>query len=103
MITMRDIKRANKEAGFNFFSPNTMQFFNSRIESKPAYGDGEHVYFLTSEQFEDDPREYKVRVFYRSSGDIYAASKWFPTKREAHVAMAALVKADAVAWKAAQV
>lgn len=48
-----------------FFSPSTMRFFNSRLESVLAKGDD--IYFVTSEQFIDtdgtaDPRFYQVRI-----------------------------------------
>lgn len=58
------IKRANKEAGRFFFSPDTMRFFDSRIESGVIGG----RMFVTSEQFEDSrgnrpyPREFNVRI-----------------------------------------
>jgi hypothetical protein len=65
-ISQTELKRRVNAGKFSqyFFSKGAMEFFNSRLESvgyvKP-YSD--RVYFVTSEQFQDEPREYKVRVF----------------------------------------
>ena len=32
-MTMADVKQANKDAGYYFFSRDTMRFFGTRIES----------------------------------------------------------------------
>lgn len=60
--TMNEIKRANENLGRFFFSPDTMQFFDSRVEGGPYHG----RLFVTSEQFHgsqgDGPRKFKVRV-----------------------------------------
>ncbi len=57
MTTMHDIKQAVP----NFFARDTMRFFRSKIESGPLIGPG-GIYFLTSEQFDDEfPRLYTVR------------------------------------------
>ena len=56
------VKRANAAAGQHFFSPATVRYFSSRVESKLIDG----RYFVTSEQYEPsegppDPRRYTVR------------------------------------------
>lgn len=59
--TMAEVKAANKTIGHYFFSPDTMRFFASRIESE-LYIDKQM--FITSEKsgFDDNsPRLYKVR------------------------------------------
>ena len=33
-VTMADVKRKNKEMGLFWFSPDSMRFFKSRIESE---------------------------------------------------------------------
>lgn len=57
--SLSELKEANKEAGFHFFSPDTMRFFASRIEST-LY---KNQCFITSEKkcFEDYTRVYSVR------------------------------------------
>jgi hypothetical protein len=67
-FTMDDVKRINAEKGFHFFSPDTMRFFKSKIESQ-LYAD---KYFITSEKkgFEDSTRGYSVREFNKDTGDI---------------------------------
>lgn len=55
---MSEIKAANRAAGYFFFSPDTMRFFNSRVETGVIGG----RYFITSEQYdENSPREYTAR------------------------------------------
>lgn len=61
--TIADIKRANKELGHHWFSPDTMRFFSSRV-LREVYGGR---YFVTSEQFypvlgEAYARRYTIRV-----------------------------------------
>ena len=52
--TMAQLRKAHM--GY-FFSKDTMAFFKSRVESKLYNG----TYFITSEQFEDEAREFTVR------------------------------------------
>lgn len=59
--TVADLKR-DVIAGY-FFDKATMSFFNSRVESG-IYRTGPRTgYFVTSEQFEDEPRHYTVRHY----------------------------------------
>lgn len=56
--TIQAIKDANKAAGYHFFDPDTLRFFDSRILGG-VIGDG---YFVTSERCDyDSPRLYTVR------------------------------------------
>ncbi len=74
-MTITEIKKQNREAGQHFFEKETMQFFDSRIESSPIRGH-ERSYFVTSEQFRgmgmcaDGPRKYTVRVFDPRNGKV---------------------------------
>lgn len=43
--SINEIKQANKRIGHHWFDPDTMSFFNSKIESDVIYG----KYFITSE------------------------------------------------------
>jgi len=63
--TMAEVMVANERAGQFWFSPSTMRWFQSRVESELIDG----RYFVTSEQqpmgYEDDephPRLFTVRV-----------------------------------------
>lgn len=64
---IEQIKQANREAGRFFFSPDTMRFFASRV-LPTVYGGR---FFVTSEKrgFDDDGREYRVRVAF-DNGEI---------------------------------
>lgn len=57
--SMAEVRRANANAGRFFFSPDTMDFFDSRVESG-LYGGR---YFITSEKkgFQSTERAYTVR------------------------------------------
>ena len=64
--SISELKAKNRERGSHFFSPSTMRFFHSRIESR-LYGGR---FFITSEQREyTTPRRFTVREAL-PSGDI---------------------------------
>lgn len=63
---MRAVREANRDAGHFWFSPESLDFFNTIIESDLWHGQ----YFVTSETPEaDTPRRYTVR-FVKSNGHI---------------------------------
>ena len=66
--TMADVRAANKESGYYFFSPDTLRFFASRIASKLYI---KQQCFITSEKkcFNDETRVYSVR-YVRPDGSI---------------------------------
>lgn len=72
METMQTVKNRNRAKGFYFFSPKTMKFFASKIESRLIYGGDLYGYFVTSEKrgFEDNRRCYKVRQANFLTGDV---------------------------------
>lgn len=79
--TIADLKEKNKELGHHFFSPETMRFFGSKIESGILGGN----YFITSEKnFDDTKREFKVRSF-AQNGKVNGnpLGKTFETKEQA--------------------
>lgn len=55
------IKRAAREDGCYFFTPDTMRFFNSRIHDVKRVKGTDDYRMITSEQFEDEPRKFSVR------------------------------------------
>jgi len=56
--TIAEVKIANKNKGYFFFSPDTMRFFNSEIESEIIKG----KYFITSERMKlSMPKLYTIR------------------------------------------
>ena len=46
-----------------FFNEDTMAFFNSRVESVALSKDNKKYYFVTSEKFKNDRRQYTLRSF----------------------------------------
>jgi len=54
---MSEVRDANREAGFHFFDPDTMRFFDSRIETRLIDG----RFFVTSEKGPDGVRRFTVR------------------------------------------
>lgn len=56
--SMPEIKRANKALGHFWFTPSSMRFFSSRIESEVIGG----RYFVTSESDSKQGRRYSVRM-----------------------------------------
>lgn len=56
--SMGDVKRANRAAGQYWFSPDTMRFFDCRLETTLRHG----CLFVSSERREGDSRRYTVRL-----------------------------------------
>ncbi len=74
-MTITEIKQRNRAAGFYFFEPATMRFFDSRVvPGTYTSKNGELVYFITSEQFHgsagSEPRKFTVRQFNIKTADI---------------------------------
>lgn len=62
--SIEEIRRANKDAGHYFFSPDTMRFFRSRVGFR-IYPVKDGAFFVTSERYDDNaPRLYTVRRAY---------------------------------------
>jgi len=60
--TIEDIKRVNKELGHEWFSPETLEFFHSRVSSTLYHGVDGRTFFLTSEKMDkDSDRRYTIR------------------------------------------
>ena len=70
-MTMADVKQANKNAGYYFFSKDTMRFFGTRIVSA-LYKNNT---FITTDYtgFERNNRAYSVRVFHSETGIVDTA------------------------------
>ena len=68
---MADVKQANKNAGYYFFSKDTMRFFGTRIVST-LYKNNT---FITTDYtgFERNNRAYSVRVFHPETGIVNTA------------------------------
>ena len=68
---MADVKQANKDAGYYFFSKDTMRFFGTRIVSA-LYKNNT---FITTDYtgFERNNRAYSVRVFHPETGIVDTA------------------------------
>jgi hypothetical protein len=72
--TIGAIRAANKNAGFYYFEPSAMRFFDSKIEPRVYQGDG-GIFFVTSEQFHGSdgrsaPRKWSVCKFNPETGDV---------------------------------
>lgn len=73
MLTIADIKEANKRAGGHFFDRAAMKFFGSKIFPS-VYRGPDGFYFVTSEQPPHGGRVYKVRRFNPRTADIVTPS-----------------------------
>lgn len=60
--TWERMKEANTEAGRYWFTPDSMRFFDTRLET-PLYERSGGVYFMTSEKPPHGPRIFSVRRF----------------------------------------
>lgn len=70
--TMSDVKAKNKEIGHFFFDPDTMKFWDSKVESTLYKG----TYFITSEKHatEGKPRQFSIRQVLRT-GEIITVGR----------------------------
>lgn len=78
--TIGDIRRANDDAGYFYFSPETMDFFSSRVYPE-LYKDVEEnkIYFVTSEKdgmTATAKRRYSVRVFDVATSDVETVGEY---------------------------
>lgn len=84
--TSADVRRTADTLGSPFFSPDSMRFFNSRMLNvfRALNEDGTHGLFVTSERFDDDPRDYRVRE-YRFVCEEFRVDtlRRFPTRAQA--------------------
>ena len=81
--TMNQLSRYNGNRNYYFFSPDTMRFFSSRIQTTPPY---KGRVFVTSERMNwNSPRYYTVRVI-QPSGNIETIGDFqgFATRQSAH-------------------
>ena len=81
--TMNQLSRYNGNRNYYFFSPDTMRFFSSRIQTTPPY---KGRVFVTSERMNwNSPRYYTVRVI-QPSGNIETIGDFqgFTTRQSAH-------------------
>lgn len=83
------IKYANKQAGYHFFDPETLQYFKSRIGTT-VYGGN---MFITSEQHDNSPRMYTIRKI-EDNGDITNIGEFqqYRTSAQATAAVKKMVK-----------
>ncbi len=86
-MTIDQIKAANKAAGYNFFSPDTLRFFGSRILPTVYPGD----VFITSESagFGRNGRVYTVRQFNPAEGWINTVGEFLTYSTRAEAVQAA--------------
>ncbi len=89
--SMEEIQQANREAGRYWFSPDTMEFFETIIESEVIGGQ----YFISSEKPPHAPRAFAVRCA-DEAGHISTVGKTceFPTLAAAELAVEELVGVD---------
>jgi NADPH-dependent ferric siderophore reductase len=74
MKTLEDAKQRNEETGHYFFSPDTMRFFKSQVET-PLLG-GE--YFVTSERApHDTSRRYTLRQIDWDTGEVNTIGEFY--------------------------
>lgn len=98
MITIQSIKAANAEAGYFFFSQDTMRFFASRVcDMVPVQSeiDPDLYFFVTTEKNFDGTRRYAhVRAFNRNDGDVNGCGADFPTVGHAKKAIKHFAKGN---------
>lgn len=68
LFSIDAIKKANQEAGYFYFSPDTMRFFKSRV-MQDVFPLEDGALFVTSERREGDVRRYTIRRAW-DDGDI---------------------------------
>jgi hypothetical protein len=79
--SIEQVKELNASKGFFFFSNDACRYFKSRVSEKLYAG----CIFVTSEQFQKEPRRYTVRVI-ANDGQIYEVGDFqqFLSSEKAH-------------------
>lgn len=86
--TIPELKEMSREAGSHFFDRDSMKFFHSRILPNLYTGPG-GVFFVTSEQYNDDsPRGYTVRKYNPAIASIETIGDFNTHTREPALATA---------------
>ena len=89
--TITELKEANRAAGGHFFDRDTMRFFRSRVVPIVYAGPG-GVYFVTSEQFDDNSaRKFTVRKFDPATGDVDSVGGYCKFDRAEALSMARIL------------
>ncbi len=80
---MYQLERFHWSRGFKFFSPDSMRFFNSRVQGVPPY---KGRVFVTSEKYDwKSPRYYTVRCIRPDGGiDTIGEFQGFANRQSAH-------------------
>lgn len=72
-----EIRRANKNAGFYWFSTDTVRAFDSRVVSRVYdgsagmdYPEGSRLWVESTRNYDNTAREYKLAIFDVATGDI---------------------------------
>ena len=73
-MTLIEFKEFNKEQGYHYFEPDTMRFFDSKIEQWDSTD-----YFVTSEKtgFESTNRKYSIRKANFETGNVKTIGTFF--------------------------
>ena len=58
--TMQNLRHFNHSRGYGFFSPRTMRFFKSRVQTRPPYAG--RVFVTSESKGWGHPRMYTVRM-----------------------------------------
>lgn len=83
LLSMQAVKRANTEAGFHWFEPDSMRFFKSRVGDRVIPLD-DGCLFVSSEKAPYEQRKYSVRRAY-DDGHVETVGEFqkYKTSREA--------------------
>ena len=96
-ITMSRIKQEATSWGSEYFSPKTMEFFQTRLSNKIHEGPG-GIHFVMSDRgyAETDSRRYKVRrvSFDEKDIDIVGRYEGYTSEAEAHEVAARLAAGE---------
>jgi len=100
-VSTYDIKKANERAGKYWFTPDSMKFFNSNIESIGYLKKGSSTegYFISSEKHTNsymgisEPRKYTIRKFDLKTGGVDTEGDFqaYNSKSEAILSMKKLL------------
>jgi hypothetical protein len=93
-IPIREVERANENAGKHFFSKSSKRFFNSRNEQY-AIKKNDDAYFISSEKYENKPRKYTARKMNMKNGNVDTLGEFNQdTKAQAKQRLKQQIKTD---------
>ena len=92
-ISIADLKKLNEANGLNWFSPDSMRFFNCSLPHSAKLHNGK-AYFVSGEKYNTEPRMYTIRAVDMVNGGVDTVGEFqeYYTRATAKAAIREIIK-----------